>query len=193
MKRSNGSTWQRRMAAAEKEVTKARARLLQLQLKAPRLEVGEYTLRAPDGRPVRFSTLFGRSDELLVIHNMGKRCAYCTMWADGFNGLYDHLADRVPFVLVSPDKYSVMARFIKPRRWRFPYYSAFGTSFIKDMGFEEHGHPGPGLSTFKREKGGIWRVASDTFGPGDPYCATWHLLDMLPNGRNNWEPKFSYR
>ena len=29
--------------------------------------------------------LFGDHDQLLVIHNMGQACRYCTLWADGLN------------------------------------------------------------------------------------------------------------
>ena len=35
--------------------------------------------------------LFGDRDTLLAIHNMGQGCRYCTLWADGFNGLLPHL------------------------------------------------------------------------------------------------------
>ena len=40
--------------------------------------------------------------DLIVIHNMGASCPYCTLWADGFNGIYDHLADRAAFVALQP-------------------------------------------------------------------------------------------
>ena len=41
--------------------------------------------------------LLGKSagkDDLVVIHNMGASCAYCTLWGDGFNGVYEHLANK---------------------------------------------------------------------------------------------------
>ena len=34
---------------------------------------------------------------------MGRGCSYCTLWADGFNGLRHHFEDRAAFVVVSPD------------------------------------------------------------------------------------------
>ncbi len=63
------------------------------------------------------------------------------------------------------------------------------------MGFtSEKGAPGPGVSTFKREADGrILCTARDEFGPGDLYCSIWHLLDLLPKGVNDWEPKYSYK
>jgi len=62
--------------------------------------------------------LFGRKDDLVVIHNMGSSCPYCTLWADGFNGLYDHLANRAAFALSSPDAPAAQKRFAEgPRDW----------------------------------------------------------------------------
>ena len=48
------------------------------------------------------SALFDGRDDLIVIHNMGSKCAYCTMWADGYNGLYPHLKQRAAFVVAKP-------------------------------------------------------------------------------------------
>ena len=45
--------------------------------------------------------LFADKDRLLVIHNMGQGCRYCTLWADGFNGLLPHLESALSVVLVS--------------------------------------------------------------------------------------------
>ena len=51
--------------------------------------------------PVRLSELFGDKENLILIHNMGRSCSSCTMWADGVNGVYDHLASRAAFALPS--------------------------------------------------------------------------------------------
>ena len=51
----------------------------------------------------------------------------------------------------------------------------------------------PGASTFKRQPdGAIARIASVQFGPGDVYCAPWHLFELLEGGVGAWEPRFSY-
>jgi len=60
----------------------------------------DYTLLSQDGETVTLSALFGEQDDLLVIHNMGKGCSYCTMWADGFVSALPHLQDRAAFVVV---------------------------------------------------------------------------------------------
>ena len=67
--------------------------------------------------------LFGDKNELFVVHNMGKSCSYCTMWADGFNGIYHHLIDQASFVVASPDTPEVQENFAAERKWRFPMIS----------------------------------------------------------------------
>ena len=76
-----------------------------------------------------------RSSDLFVIHNMGRSCPNCTLWADGFNGIYPHIADRAAFVVASPDPPDVQQSFAASRGWRFPMVSHQGSSFAADMGY----------------------------------------------------------
>lgn len=130
----------------------------------------------------------------MVVHNMGKSCPYCTLWADGFNGVVDHLGNRAPFVVVSPDDPKTQADFRKSRGWKFEMLSAAQSDFTRDMGFAaEDGSPWPGVSTFRKDADGkIYRTAKTWFGPGDDFCAVWHLLELLPEGVDGWEPKYKY-
>ena len=115
------------------------------------------------------------------------------MWADGINGLYPHLADRAGFVVVSPDSPAVQQKFALSRDWRFPLASGAGSDFAKDMGFmPKPDEPWPGVSTFRRVRGKIFRVASAPFGPFDAFCATWPLFALLADGVDGWQPKFRY-
>ena len=57
------------------------------------------------------------------------------MWADGFNGVYDHLAALAAFVVASPNPVEVQKRFAASRGWRFPMVSYGGHRFAKDMGY----------------------------------------------------------
>jgi predicted dithiol-disulfide oxidoreductase (DUF899 family) len=148
---------------------------------------------ANDRGEVRLSQLFGGKDDLIVIHNMGRSCPYCTLWADGYNGVYHHLADRAAFVLSSPDDPKAQREFAQSRGWAFPMVSHAGTSFAKDMGYVgESGGPTPGLSVFQRRGENIVRVSDAGFRPGDDYCAVWHILDLIPEGAAGWQPKFNY-
>lgn len=178
----------------ETEIARLRRELADLRRRREPDAVPDWTLTEPDGTPVKFSSLFGARDELLVIHNMGRRCVYCTLWADGFNGLAQHLADRAPFVVVTPDEHPVMRDFAASRQWTFRTVSCAGSSFAADLGFEDP--PGsfhPGASGFRRlPDGKIVRTSVATFGPGDVYCAAWHLFDLLPGGPGSWSPKYAY-
>lgn len=186
-----------RVAIARKELETARRKLVALRRRLPPEPVKDYELNSVEG-PVKLSEMFGDKDDLILIHNMGAGCANCTMWADEFNGVADHLQSRAALVLVSPDNPIDQKRFAQERGWRFKMYSAKGTTFVEDMGFhseEEAFLSGylPGVSAYSRKKdGSIVRVSKEEFGPGDLYCSVWHLFDLLPDGWGSWDPQFDY-
>lgn len=177
----------------EKELMDLKARLSEARRSAEPEPVGDYTLKRRDGTDVTLSSLFGEKDDLIVIHNMGRACSYCTLWADGFNGIAEHMADRAGFVVCTPDPPELQAEFSAGRGWRFDMVSSSDLPFYADMGFMPGGKPWPGVSAFhKNEDGTIVRTGKAIFGPGDDFCAVWHLLDLLPGGPNGWEPKYTY-
>ncbi len=185
------------LAAAFEELERAKRKLVELRRQLPTEPVEDYELTGPVGG-VQLSAMFGDKSDLILIHNMGSGCPYCTMWADEFNGVLHHLESRAAFVVVSPDPPETQQSLATRRGWRFRMYSAGGTTFIEDMGYgseEEHfeSHAMPGVSVFHKSDGGtITRVARDFFGPGDFYCGVWHLFDLLQEGPGEWEPQFDY-
>lgn len=182
------------IARLEQEVLAAKQRLTEAMRTAEPQVVKNYTMRhAGTGAPVAFLELFGTSDELLVIHNMGRGCVYCTLWADGFSSLYKHFSNRCAFVLTTPDEPAVAAAFAGARGWTFPVICHTGTTFAADMGYSNK--PGsfqPGVSAFFRQGEQIVRTATRCLGPGDDFCSLWPMLDMLRNGVGGWEPKYHY-
>jgi predicted dithiol-disulfide oxidoreductase (DUF899 family) len=182
--------------ALEQELMEKRRELTEMKKEQTRAEVEDYELKNSSGS-IKLSALFGDKEDLVVIHNMGKSCAYCTMWADGLNGLLDHLEDRATVVMVSPDTPDVQSEFADSRNWRFNMISGDGANFIEDMGFRhEDGEQSwwmPGMSTFhKSTDGKITRVGKDFFGPGDVYNGAWHMFDFLNEGAKDWQPKITY-
>lgn len=155
--------------------------------------VGSYTFMTTRGE-VSLADLFGEKRDLLVIHNMGRNCAYCTLWADGLNGVAPHIMDRTAVALLSPDDPEAQREFAQSRGWRFTMVSLGSSSFNRDMGFEpEPGQVLPGVNAFHREEdGSIVRTGRTGFCPGDSYSAIWHLFGLLRDGANGWSPKFSY-
>jgi predicted dithiol-disulfide oxidoreductase (DUF899 family) len=174
------------------EITALRGKMRKVQQAITPQAVKDYEFLSPTG-PVRLSQLFGDKKDLFVIHNMGAKCPYCTLWADGYNGVYDHLADRAAFVLTSPDDPAAQQRFARSRGWRFPMVSHQGTTFAEDMGYRvPNGGFYPGISAFKKSRNRVVRVSDTGLNPGDDFCSVWHFLDMLPEGPNSWGPKFKY-
>lgn len=157
-------------------------------------KIADYIFKDIDGKEISIETLFGSHDELIIIHNMGKSCKYCTLWADGLSSSYKHISSRCAFALVSPDSYEVMKEFASNRDWKYPYYSGHETDFIYDMGFESRDGDKksfmPGYTTFLKKEDGIYRVACDTFGPGDFYSPVWQFMDMLHHGQKEWIPSY---
>lgn len=150
-------------------------------------------LFAAHGDEIRLSTLFAGMSDLIVIHNMGSSCAFCTLWADGYNGLYPHIRSRAAFVISSPDPPELQQSFATERGWRFPMVSHQGTTFAHDMGFAtKQGTCRPGLSAFQLREGRIYRVERRSSEPFDDYCAVWHLFDLFPEGPGTWSPKLNY-
>jgi predicted dithiol-disulfide oxidoreductase (DUF899 family) len=182
----------KKIRALESALVRQQEKLAALKRRQPREPVADYTLATLSGT-VKLSALFGRKRDLIVIHNMGRQCRYCTMWADGFNGLYPHLADRAAFVVISPDLPLVQKKFAASRGWRFPMASGQGSTFIEDMGYlPAPDDPRPGVSTFQLVRGKVSRVATAPFGPFDPFCATWPLIALLADGVDGWKPKYRY-
>lgn len=179
------------------QITEKQSQLVELKKQVGYKQIEDYTLQGPNG-DIKLSELFDGRKDLIIIHNMGTDCAYCTLWADGFNGLVPHLEDRAAFVVVSPDSPDVQQAFAAERGWIFRMYSGMNSSFIEDMGFTYEDDDGgahwmPGVSTFQQTAdGSIYRVGWDFFGPGDEYCSLWHLFDLLANGADGWEPKFNH-
>ena len=74
----------------ERQIFELTAKLNELRSKNDGAEVKNYAFETLNG-PATLLDLFGPQDTLLVIHNMGQGCRYCTLWADGLNGFVPHL------------------------------------------------------------------------------------------------------
>ena len=190
------------LGAKRAEIARIRGEMRALQAAVEPQPVEDYVLAGWDG-PVRLSELFAGKRDLIVIHNMGTGCPACTMWADGFNGVYDHLANRAAFVLASPNPVDVQRKFAASRGWRFPMVSYEGSQFAEDMGYRDGDEPSqyspggfnPGVSAFRKDDDGrIWRLSTAEFGDDwDVYCVVWHLFDLFPDGAADFRPHFSYQ
>ncbi len=180
------------LAAYRVQIAELRAKMREVQASIEPEPVQDYDFTTREGT-VPLSGLFGDKRDLIMILNMGTTCPACTLWADGYNGLYPHIADRAAFVVSSPDPPDVQQRFASGRDWRFPMVSHAGNDFARDMGYRsESGGYLPGVSVFRRDGARVVRVADTRLHPGDDFCPLWHFLDLLPEGSAGWRPRFSY-
>jgi predicted dithiol-disulfide oxidoreductase (DUF899 family) len=185
------------LESIEKQIESLQSqRVLLLQQEAKIDSVNDYVFQDSEGEEVLLSSLFKEKNTLIMVHNMGSGCSYCTLWADGFNGIVNHLNDAFSFVVVSPDDVETMTDFAKSRDWKFKMISTNGTSFFEEMGFanmrEGKLYYTPGYSVFKKnEDGTISRVSMDYFGPMDSYSSIWHIINFIPNF-GKWYPKKVY-
>ncbi|MBT3786140.1 DUF899 family protein [bacterium] len=174
------------------EIEGKKEELAKLKSKRPSFEVSNYEFSTPKGI-VTLKDLFGDRRELILVYNMGSSCPYCTLWGDEYNGVYEHIQSRVPFVVSSPDKPENQTKFAASRGWTYPMIQS-RQEFRREMKFEtEDGDLWPGYSVFTlQDTGEILHVNKDFFGPMDSYCGVWHFFSHLPVSDKEWHPQFRY-
>lgn len=123
---------------------------------------------------------------------MGQACRYCTLWADGLNGIIDHLEEAIAVVLVSPDPAPVQRKMALNRGWRFRLASHGGGPYMREeCAVGEHLNM-PGAATYQRVDGQICRRSRTIFGPGDLYSPFWHALALAGLGLDDFTPQYRY-
>jgi predicted dithiol-disulfide oxidoreductase (DUF899 family) len=177
--------------ALEAELMEKAKRLAALRRAEPPVEVPDYALATQSGE-TRLSALFGDRDKLLAIHNMGQACRYCTLWADGLNGVVPHLEDAMAVVLLSKDPPETQRRLAQDRGWRFRMASHGGRPYMKEQCAMQGYDNCPAAVVYERQGGKILRRARTGFGPGDLYAPIWHLLALAGIGQDEWTPQFHY-
>ena len=179
------------IAAIERRIGELTTELNALRRNNPSTPVPDYAFQTLDGETT-LSELFGVHEKLLVIHNMGQGCRYCTLWADGFNGLLPHLESVLSVVLVSKDAPALQRRFAHSRGWRFRMASHAGGAYIQEQGVFGEAENYPGAVVYERQGAAILRKNACVFGPGDLYCAIWPFLGMAGLGGDDWTPQYNY-
>ena len=112
------------------QIAELRSKMRELQQSVEPEEVSDHEFSTAEGK-VRLSELFGDKEHLFVIHNMGAGCRYCTLWADGLNGILPHIENRAAFVVASPDEPAAQQKFKAARDWHFRMVSHRDTNFAR--------------------------------------------------------------
>jgi predicted dithiol-disulfide oxidoreductase (DUF899 family) len=160
--------------------------------------------------PIRFSSLFGDKDTLMVYSMMfGPRrrapCPMCTAFLHSWNGTAINLRERLAIAATAR---SPIDRLVEYKRQRglanLPFVSDMSGDYTRAYVSPDDGDV-PGYSVFTRRNGRVFHYYSGEMSgamadPGqDPRGAPdldplWLMLDLTPEGRGtDWYPKLEYR
>lgn len=179
----------------EKQIADLKSQLKEARKSSPGEPVLNYEFQTNNGSAM-LDDLFGDKAELLIIHNMGKSCSYCTHWADVLSPVMNRITNVAAIALCTPDDLETAKKLATARNWNFPLVNDIDRTFTKNMGYyksyEENGETKydvwPGISAFRKNPdGSIVRLNHTEFGPGDDFCPTWPLLELI--GDPEWEPR----
>jgi predicted dithiol-disulfide oxidoreductase (DUF899 family) len=202
-------TARKQLLAKEKELTYLRDRLSAERRALPWLRIEkEYRFEGPHG-PLTLPQLFGGHSQLVVYHFMfapewETGCKSCAFWADSFNGITAHLAQRdVAFAAISRAPIAKLQAFARRLGWSFPWVSSGASDFNYDFQVSftpqdlarhadynyiplEHGSPDlPGVSVFARdERGAVFHTYSSYARGIDLLNTAYNYLDLVPKGRD---------
>ena len=176
---------------AERELYELTKKVSQLRRDSEPLEVKNYMFQNCEGE-VSLLDLFGKSEILFLVHNMGQGCRYCTLWGDGINGLIPHLESQFAIAMVSKDDPIAQKTFSNSRNWRFNMASHGGGEYMNEQSVLPGEGNMPGIVCYIKKDGKIFRKNSSIFGPGDEYCPQWNILSLAGLSSEEWTPQFNY-
>ncbi|MFF3959431.1 DUF899 family protein [Streptomyces sp. NPDC001890] len=160
-------------------------------------------------REVALSELFTTTDRPLIVYHFmyGKLqtdpCPMCTLWIDGFNGIAHHIARNADFAIAAAADLPTLRQHARNRGWhRLRLLSCGDSTFKYDLGSEDKdGEQDSTVSVFTRDGDGTVRhfysthprMADDIDQRGiDLLAPVWHLLDLTPQGRDDWYASLDY-
>jgi predicted dithiol-disulfide oxidoreductase (DUF899 family) len=198
------------LLAREKEFNRLRDELSQRRRDLPWVRVDKtYVFEAEDGKAT-LPQLFAGKGQLIIYHFMfdpswDAGCKSCSFWADNYNPAVVHLNQRdVNLVAVSKAPLDKLMAYRKRMGWSFKWYSSFGNDFNRDYhvshtpdeiakgeGYynyarrKPYSSEAPGISVFFRDPSGAVFHTYSTYARGlDMVNGTYHLLDLVPKGRD---------
>jgi predicted dithiol-disulfide oxidoreductase (DUF899 family) len=199
----------RQLLAKEKELTRLRDELAAMRRALPWERVEKpYVFEGPNGRESLAELFAGRS-QLIIYHFMfapdwDVGCKHCSFWADTFNPVVPHLAQRdVTLVAVSRAPVAKLQPFERRMGWTFKWVSSEGTDFSFDYGVSftaaelakgdvtyNYGRTTTkmpdrhGVSVFCKEPTGTVFHTYSCYARGvDALNAAYQYLDLVPKGR----------
>jgi len=124
----------------------------------------------------------------------------CTAWADGYDGIQQHLRQRMNFAVLVAG--AALEAYGRERGWKnLDLVSAAESGLKRTLGFEDgSGAQHPGVSAFLRQDDGalvhgdsqcVW-LGEAGFRGMDVFSPLWHDVDLTPEARGEFMPCKSY-
>jgi predicted dithiol-disulfide oxidoreductase (DUF899 family) len=199
----------RQLLAKEKEFTRLRDELSRRRRELPWERVEKpYAFEGPAGRET-LADLFAGKSQLVVYHFMFAPdwevgCKSCSFWADSFNGIAPHLAQRdVSFVAISRAPLATLDAFKRRLGWTFKWVSSGDGDFNYDynVSFRPADLAGevmynyasrktsmsdlPGISVFCKDADGAIFHSYSCYARGlDMVNGAYNFLDLTHKGRD---------
>ena len=165
---------------------------------------GDYVFDSAEG-PVTLAEL-ARERPLVIYHfmfggPMEQPCPMCSMWADGWNAVTEHVAENVDFVLVTNGTVAQNAALAEKHGWQdLKWLSAAGNTFKVDYDSADgDGNQWPTITVFERDAGdvrlsyqGAAHISGEHWRGVDLLSPVWHLLDLTRAGRGDFMPQLEY-
>jgi predicted dithiol-disulfide oxidoreductase (DUF899 family) len=160
--------------------------------------------------PIRFSSLFGDKDTLMVYSMMygperKAPCPSCTSFLSSWNGTAVNLRQRAAIAVTARSPIERLRDYKKQRGFvNLPFVSDMSGDYTRTYVNPDDADV-PGLSVFTRRNGKTFHSYSGELSgamadPGqDPRGAPdldplWLMLDLIPEGRGTeWYPKLEYK
>jgi predicted dithiol-disulfide oxidoreductase (DUF899 family) len=203
------------LLAREKALTRLRDEISAERRALPWVRIDKDYRFGTDHGDRSLAELFDGRSQLLVYHFMhdpswAEGCKSCSFWADSYNGIGVHLAQRdVTMVTVSRAPLPQIVAFKKRMGWSFPWVSSTGSDFNRDFhvtftdeerqgevyynyGRRRFGSPeAPGASAFARDAAGVVYHTYSCYARGlDALNSAYQWLDLAPMGRDEADLKY---
>lgn len=170
-------------------------------------------IKTESTEPIKFSDLFEPGKDTLIVYtymfadDWQSPCPMCTSILDGFNGVGQHVSDRVNFAVICKASTEKLKDVSQNRGWdNFKILSSSDNDFLKDYhsDYKQENHPDlhPLIHVFTKTDEKIFHfwTSEMIYGEfqGQPRHADmvwplWNLFDMTPEGRGtDWYPKLEY-
>ncbi len=189
------------LLAEEKEFTRARDALSARRRSLPWVKIDKpYHFEGPEGA-LTLSDLFGPRRQLIVQHFMfapdwEKPCKSCSFWADGYNGVIAHLAQRdTAFVAVSRAPLEKLQARKRQMGWSFPWVSSGDSDFNYDFSVsfrDEDLKSGTATYNYQPKQGSMKDLPGiSAFVKGD-HGAVYHTYSSFARGLDLMNPAYNY-